>query len=52
MLHAALWVREQWFEQVTYRLGRLLCRLLRSHNVTCRGRTDHDGTEALRWPRR
>lgn len=39
-------------DEVTYRLGRLLCRLLRRHNVTCRGRTDHDGRERLRWPHR
>lgn len=41
VLHAALAVREWWFETVTYRLGRLLCRRLRRHNLTCRGRQDH-----------
>lgn len=51
LLDAVLWVRNQWFEQVTYRLGRLLCRAFGWHNVTCRGRVDHDGTETLRWPR-
>lgn len=48
LLVAFLWV----YDEVTYRLGRLLCRMLGWHNVTCRGRSDHDGTEALRWPRR
>lgn len=51
-LTAILWARVQWFEQVTYRLGRLLCRLLQRHNITCRGRADHDGRERLRWPHR
>lgn len=50
VLDVALAVRDQWHEQVTYRLGRLACRVLRRHNVTCRGRVDHDGTEKLRWP--
>lgn len=48
LLVAYLWV----LDEVTYRLGRLACRLLRWHNVSCRGRSDHDGTEKLRWPHR
>ncbi len=59
LLHGALAVREWWFETVTYRLGRLLCRYFRRHNVTCRGRRDHTTPSGIvdrgrwhYWPRR
>lgn len=60
VLDMALAVRSWWFEQVIYRLGRLNCRLLRNHNVTCRGRRDHrapgggviDCGRWKGWPRR
>lgn len=41
LILAALWLRNEWFERVTCRLGRLNCRLFRHHNLTCRGRRDH-----------
>jgi hypothetical protein len=54
-----LWVPE-WVVGVA---GRLTCRLLRWHNITCRGRPDHTAHEAVgvslidpdrwnRWPHR
>jgi hypothetical protein len=42
LIAAALWARNAWFEAVTYRTGRALCRLARRHNVSCRGRRDHE----------
>lgn len=41
LILAVLWVRHQWAERITWRLGRLNCRLFRRHNVSCRGRRDH-----------
>lgn len=53
---AGIWVREAWFNEVTWRVGRALCRLLGRHNVTCRGRRDHGDRSSLDpacygWPR-
>jgi hypothetical protein len=60
LILAALWIRNEWFERVTCRLGRLNCRLFRHHNLTCRGRRDHsvlgqgliDPDRWSGWPRR
>lgn len=51
LLDGALWVRNWWFETTITAVGRFLCRHLRRHNVTCRGRNDHTGREPLGWPR-
>lgn len=60
LIGAVMWVRNAWFEQVSCRIGRVNCRLLRRHNVTCRGRRDHcplgvgliDPDRWNGWPRR
>lgn len=59
LIGAVLWLRNWWFETVTCRLGRVLCRAFRRHNLTCRGRRDHTAAGGLidpgrwrYWPRR
>ena len=41
VLTGALWLREQWHENVVWRTQRLACTLLGRHNRTCDGRVDH-----------
>ena len=35
------WLRIEFPDWVAWAGGRILCRLLRIHNKTCRGRADH-----------
>ncbi len=41
VLRAVLWLLYVWHEHVLFRVGRLGCRLLHRHNISCRGRRDH-----------
>jgi hypothetical protein len=47
IIHHRRWKPADVVDWLVYRSGRLACRLLRRHNVSCRGRLDHvrpDGT--------
>lgn len=47
LAHRRRWTPADVAAWLVYRSGRLACRLLRRHNVSCRGRLDHvrpDGT--------
>lgn len=41
LLRSGQSARSWWFETVACHIGRANCRFLRRHNVTCRGRRDH-----------
>ncbi|MFG2056673.1 hypothetical protein ACGFI9_21885 [Micromonospora sp. NPDC048930] len=41
LLRAVLWLLYLWHEHVLFRVGRLGCRLLHRHNISCRGDRGH-----------